>query len=81
MPNFRVEIGEDTNGHVSFMEFAQFRAREAVGTNVEITVFITSCYSGSWVVYPQFNATVATAAGSSRDQLDDTVEAFSLAQL
>jgi hypothetical protein len=57
MPDFRVEIGEDTNGHVGFMAFARFR--EAVGTNLEITVFVTSCYSGGWAVYPQFNATLA----------------------
>ena len=50
MPDFRVEIGEDTNGHVGFMAFARFR--EAVGTNLEITVFVTSRCPATLVVGP-----------------------------
>ncbi|KAL8733585.1 MAG: hypothetical protein Q9166_001993 [cf. Caloplaca sp. 2 TL-2023] len=43
--------------------------REAIGTNVNVTIFSTACYSGGWAVNPRLNTTTMAGAGPGKDQV------------
>ncbi|MCJ1355457.1 MAG: hypothetical protein MMC33_005449 [Icmadophila ericetorum] len=59
-----VEIGGNGNTTTAPL-LTIWKFREAIGTNGETSLLITSCYSGGWVINPALNITAITTASPS----------------
>lgn len=55
-----IEIGSGRT-----LEHAHLQS-EMKGTNANVTLLTTACYSGGWTCYPQFNISSMTAAGGEK---------------
>ncbi|KAI9784487.1 MAG: hypothetical protein M1839_002144 [Geoglossum umbratile] len=63
---YGIAIGGDcTSYHAPLLTVNSLK--QAIGSTVEVGMLLTSCYSGGWVIQPQLNVTVMTAAGPKEE--------------